>query len=149
MFATPQLLIFDPLGASGGAVITILPPIVFDRVSYAYLLFDRMDYESEATAMAFSDDPITVGSTPQFQHQALKNGVAWTGATVSLLFRKPDGTVVGPLSAPETSTPGFYAYNSQGSDFQTAGFWDRAWQVSQGGVAMTSLPWQFAVIASP
>lgn len=82
-----------------------------------------------------SEPQIRVGSTHRFAVAGqTKDGVPWdlTGATVRLLFKKPDGTVVG--FAGTVDAPGGYHCDCDASLFDVEGQWQREWKVSDGTI---------------
>ena len=96
-------------------------------------------------------DPLTIGSTYRFRLVAKKDGVTWdlTAATISLLFRKPDGTSL-TGSATVTDGPGGVAeYVCSTTDLDIIGGWRLSWKVVAGVIVQSSLPIPFSVQAAP
>jgi hypothetical protein len=101
-----------------------------------------------------SREPLTVGSTYRFftDPPIEKDGAVWdlTSAVVTLLLKKPDGTVLtkaATVVAPATA--GVAEYVSVASDLDIAGNWSRSWKVTDGTVTQISHPKRFTVEAAP
>jgi len=96
-------------------------------------------------------EAVTVASTHRFRLEARKDGVVWdiTGAAVTLLLRKPDGTN-STKSATVTDGPaGIAEYVCSTADLDVHGGWRRSWRVVDGSVDIRSLAIPFSVQASP
>jgi hypothetical protein len=79
-------------------------------------------------------------------------GVAYdlTGATVTLLMRRPDGTEVSfaaEVSSPATA--GIAVAEIDTDDLDQEGVWGRAWRVVKGGDDRRGGPTKFLVTVSP
>ena len=102
-------------------------------------------------AISYDTQPIVVGNTMDFQLAAGQGGIAWdlTEATVSLEFRRPDGTIVGPSSATITDGPGGLAhFQCLDTLLDIDGRWARQWKVTQSGVELASKQIVFLVAPS-
>ena len=96
-------------------------------------------------------DALTVGSTYDFILNAKKDGVTWniTGATVTVVFRKPDASQV-TRSATVTDGPnGVAAYAGTTTDLDVIGGWRRTWRVVLGAIDLRYIPIPFSVQAAP
>jgi hypothetical protein len=93
---------------------------------------------------------ITVGSTHRFRPLSgfKKDGVVWdiTGATVTIIFTKPDGTQVTKSATLVTPGSGIAEYVTLTADFDVAGTWYYKWRVVQGSVDLATEPIPFAVV---
>jgi hypothetical protein len=92
-----------------------------------------------------------VGGTFEFTDTLTKNGVTWnlTGATVTLVLRRPDDTTV-ELAASGTSL-GVVTYTSDDSPqtLDMSGRWMRQWHVVQSAINVYVLPTYFYVHGAP
>jgi hypothetical protein len=97
------------------------------------------------------DMPYTVGGTHRFEHAAWADGEAWdlTGATVTLHFRRPDGTTFARTATITDAAAGEAEYTTLTTDLDTAGWWARAWEVTQGGVVVPGRERLFYVDPAP
>lgn len=89
--------------------------------------------------MAYTEQPIVVGSTIDFTVIAKKDGSVWdiSGATVTLYLRKPDGTVLSPLTATVSNGPaGTAHYQTDNDDLDVAGDWARQWKIVKSGIEL-------------
>lgn len=97
-------------------------------------------------------DVLHLGSTYDFESDAdgvrTTDGELWdlTGATVTLIFRRPAGTYF-ERTATVVSVPlARVRYTSTTSDLDAEGNWQRAWRVVQGAVDVTLTPWVSFVV---
>lgn len=95
--------------------------------------------------MASAD--ITAASTYRHKLTATKDGSTWdlTGATITLYFRDPDGTVTAKSASLLVAASGTAYYDSSTTDVVTEGRWHRAWRVVQGSIDITSFADSFMV----
>ncbi len=140
---------FGP-GASG---LRFMPTLGFGTVATAVtpaVVGDTVDFPLAVTAA--DEFTVIAGTTKRWALTALKDGAAWnlTGATVTLILRRPDGT--------ETtySAAGFVGANARYHDNAAAdlpvaavGLWTRAWNVVKGNVRERSKAIPFQVLKSP
>lgn len=94
---------------------------------------------------------VTVGSQYRFLGTLTKDGAVWdlTGATVQLLFKKPDATTVTKTATILSAAAGQVYYDSAAADLDQAGNWTRSWKVTISSVVDYTLPVQFTVVAAP
>jgi len=95
--------------------------------------------------------PLTVSSTyhfvPNQDGVPDKDGVNWdTITTLSLIFRRPDGT---SFSRNCTKTAGSWSYDSTAADLDGPGWWSRTWKGTEGGVSISLGPIGFYVETAP
>jgi hypothetical protein len=79
----------------------------------------------------FINQPLTTGDSQDFILNARKDGSSWdlSSATVSLYLRRPDGIVLGPLTATVIQpTNGVAHYLSQ-TELSLPGQWRRHWLI--------------------
>ena len=96
-------------------------------------------------------DALIVGSTYAWTLNAKKDGAVWdiTGATVTMILRKDDGTE-STKSATVTDGPaGVAVYTGLTTDLTEVGGWRRTWRVVLGAIDIKYLPIPFSVQASP
>lgn len=97
-------------------------------------------------------NPLTVGSQYRFEATLTKDGSPWdlTGATVTLYFKRPDGTTFSKTgSLLNSGLNGQVYYDCTTTDLDQAGNWTRAWKIVVGGVTDYATPVQFTVLAAP
>lgn len=95
---------------------------------------------------------LTVGSQYRFQAALKKNGLVWdlTGATVTLEFKRPDGTTFSRSASLLNATAGVVYYDSAVADLDVAGTtWTRAWKVTLNSKVNYTTPIGFTVVSSP
>lgn len=94
---------------------------------------------------------LTVGSQYRFLDTLTKDKRLWdlTGATVTIYFKRPDGTTFSQSASLFSATVGQVNYDCSTSDLNQAGNWTRSWKVVLGGVTDYTEPVQFSVLASP
>jgi hypothetical protein len=96
---------------------------------------------------------LKAGSTYRFKLTATKDGAVWdlTGATVTLLLRKPDATQETKSASLLVAASGTAYYDSLTTDLAAAdrGRWWRAWRVVQGSIDVTGDEIDFVVAVSP
>lgn len=95
--------------------------------------------------------PLTVGSQYKFLDTITKNGAVWdlTGATVTIFFKRPDGSTFSTAGSLHDADSGQVTYTCSTSDLSVAGNWTRSWRVVLGGFTDYSEPILFTVVASP
>lgn len=93
------------------------------------------------------DTDVIVTDTTLFELNALRNGVVWdiTGATVTLKFKKPDGTVLSVAPIVTDGPNGVAQYNAPTSVLDARGDWIRQWTVTKSGVILSSRQIHFNV----
>lgn len=89
--------------------------------------------------------------TYTFSLEAKKDGVTWdiTGATVTLIFRKPDGTTSTKIATITSGVGGLAEYTTLTTDLDVISTWSRAWNIVLGSIDVRSEPIAFSVINSP
>ncbi len=89
--------------------------------------------------------------TYTFSLEATKDEVVWdiTGATVTLLLRKPSGTVVTKSATITNGAGGLAEYTTLTTDLDVVSTWSRAWNIVLGSIDVRSEPISFNVIDSP
>lgn len=70
-----------------------------------------------------------------------------TTATVTLIFVKPDGTLVTKTASITNGPKGLAQYTTTTTDLDTVGDWQRYWRVIDGSVDLRSGPITFTVTA--
>ena len=83
---------------------------------------------------------LTAGNTYKFTLTATKDGSVWdlTGASVALLLRKPDGTLVTKAATIDDAAAGTAHFTLAASDLDTPGVWTRSWEVTDSGIVLES-----------
>lgn len=108
--------------------------------------------------MSVQATPLTLGSTYQHLSKDLvtglgikKNGVVWdlTGATVSVIFERPDETEFTRVATITDAANGLASYTNPAGELDVIGTWTKCWQVVQGSISIRSLPETFLVKDSP
>lgn len=96
-------------------------------------------------------DTLTVSSTYLWKLTATKDGVAWnlTGATVTLLLRRPDGTTATKTATVVNAAGGVAEYTGLTTDLDVSGSWTRTWRVVQSNIDVRSVPQRFLVKDTP
>ncbi len=89
--------------------------------------------------------------TYTFSLEAQKDEVVWdiTGATVTLVFRKPNGVTVTKSATITNGVAGLAEYTTLTTDLDVISTWSRAWNVVLGSIDIRSEPISFNVIDSP
>lgn len=96
-------------------------------------------------------DALVTGSTYNWTLNAKKDGVIWSlsGATVTLLLRKPDGTSVTKSATVTDAAAGVAVYEGVTTDLDLIGGWRRTWRVVQGVIDIKCNSISFSVQAAP
>lgn len=91
------------------------------------------------------------GSQYRFMATVTRNGSVWdlTGATVTLSFKRPDGTSTSRSASLLSAANGQVNYDSATVDLNQAGTWTRSWSISLGGIVYKTPPIQFTVVEAP
>lgn len=94
---------------------------------------------------------LTVGSQYRFRATLTKDGMVWdlTGATITLNFKKPDGSTSTRSASLLVASSGQVYYDSTVADLDQAGEWRRSWKVNLGGIISLTVPVRFTVVESP
>lgn len=96
-----------------------------------------------------------VGDTKIYQSDGgvLKDGSVWdlTGVTVTLIFRKPNGTTTTKSATVVSAAAGTVRYTDTTSTLDVAGHWSRTWRFvdSSNSIDLYSDPINFYVASSP
>jgi hypothetical protein len=106
------------------------------------------------TAATVEIEEIAGASTKPFDVAITRDGEAWdlTGATVSVIFRGPDGTEVTKAATITDAAAGEATYVTATTDLvptKRRERWTRSWKVVQGGTNRRSLPIPFVLVAAP
>lgn len=78
-----------------------------------------------------------LGGVYRFQFPITKDGVTipWTGIdSVSLVFKRPDGTVLSPVLATESGTAGTWYYDTPQGFLDAVGYWNLSVTVTDGTI---------------
>ena len=94
---------------------------------------------------------LVVGSQYRFEATLTRNRAVWdlTGATVTINFKRSDGTTFTQSASLLAATTGQVNYDCTTSDLDMAGNWTRSWKIVLSTKTYYTLPVQFVVSDSP
>lgn len=97
--------------------------------------------------VTWASDRYTVGGSFLFDTIFKADGtvINITGGTVSLYFRKPNGTILTRSGTITDGAAGVAEYETDGDDFTVDGNWARRWTVTVGGIVYVWTWYEFYV----